>query len=130
MHINWNSRNVNTKGFEIALNTRRKVLQIRVWGEWDAEFGKRYEMALRDKFIELSHHDAWEIQYVLVDMTGLSMHTNEALSMLEEHVMSLNGGKIKKIAYVGNTRQLNQKNDRPGQPFFTSRAEAMHWFLE
>ncbi len=121
------SMNTTTKGFEIALNIRRKMLQIRAWGEWDVEFSKRCDMALRDKFIELSTHAHWEILCVLVDMTGLAMQTDEALALFQKHLLSGNGGRIQKIAYIGKMEGVGQNFGKPEQSFFTSSHKAFHW---
>ena len=122
------------KGFEIALNLRKKILRIRAWGDWNGEIGKKYELALRDKIIELSAQAHWQIWDVLVDFTGVSAPSEEAQRLTEHLLTTANPLGLKKIAYIRNNISpplpLKRTRDSPIPSFFESKDEAIQWLMK
>ena len=121
------------KGFELALNIREKMLRMRAWGVWDTEFGKKYDLALRDKIMELSAQAHWQIWYVLVDFTGFSTPVAEVQRMTEHLLTTANPLGLKKIAYIRNSPgpplPCKRARDGPLQAFFESKDEAIQWLM-
>jgi len=118
----------NSRGFEIALNIRGKILRIRVWGNWGVEeFGQKYTIGLRDK---LAH---WKMWYVLVDVTRVSSQPEEVRSIIEKQLTAADEQRIKKIAYIRNGTgprlPVKHARDGPLQAFFESADEALQWLL-
>ena len=126
----------NNKGFEIALNIQKKFLRVRAWGDWDVEFGKKYNMALRDKIMELSAHAHWKIWYVLMDLTRLSTQSEEVQSMISQALVAVSKQGMKKVACLGDKshsllllKRVSGENNGQTCAFFESKDEALHWLL-
>ena len=122
-----------TKGFEIALNLQEKILRLRVWGDWDVEFEKKYDLALREKIIELCAQAHWQIWYVLVDFTGFAAIAEERQRVFGNYLQMLRNQGLKKIAYLCDCKRLalpfRRARDEPFQAAFQSREDAMTWLL-
>ncbi len=124
----------NSKGFEIALDTTRHILQVSAWGFWDAEFVKKYNSAFTEKVEELrANGEEW---YALMDLTGFYPRSAEVQHILREQITSAKKQGLKKLVYLGERSVVQLQLNRLflaseiQQYFFTeSEEEAFQWLL-
>lgn len=126
--------NTDSKGFEIALGITKRIIKIRVWGKWDADFRGKYAMALREKIEEVRLH--WKDWYVLVDFTGFSSQTDEVHSIMSQSFTKVDKQGMRKVAYLGYKIQTPLQLEQSGeeeieqqQSFFQSKTEALRWLM-
>jgi hypothetical protein len=118
------------KGFEIAYNIRTKLLSICVWGRWDAEFGRKYNFALRDKMLELSAQARWPVWYALLDMRGFAAQSDDVEEVIAAQLNGTAMPDLKRMACVhhdGAGRRMREACDRAEA--FRSVDEALQWLL-
>jgi len=124
----------DTNGFEITLHGIQHIVQIRTWGDWDAELAKKYRSALSEIIAESHENDQkWGI---LVDVSDEFSRSEGGQWMIGEQSAIADTRRIRKIAYLGTNaafqfqrKELFRTPDMPKSAFFESKDDALCWLL-
>jgi hypothetical protein len=125
---------LHPQGFEITLHDPQRLVSIRIWGDWDAEFAGKYGDALEEKIADIREHDReW---CVLVDLTAFAPRSEDARQIVRQQTAAAGKQRMKKIAYVGAAlaAQLRfnkhvRETETPSCACFESHADALQWLL-
>lgn len=121
------------KGFEIAINIRRHILRVRLWGLWDVELAKKYKYALAEKMREIhGNGGGW---YGLADFTRCYPKSEKVQYMIREYIEAAGEQGMKNIVYLGDKSDLQLRLDQVfsenGEHVFAgSEQEAIQYLFE
>ena len=124
----------HSKGFEISIEPMGRILWVRAWGFWDADFGKKYISAFTEKVAELgANGKEW---YALMDLTEFHPGAPDVQNMLRQQIMQATKQGIRKAAYPGKISAaqvyrhvLLLTSNLPQDAFVESEEEALQWLL-
>ncbi len=123
-----------SKGFEISFDPAKRILRVRAWGFWDAEFAKKYISAFTEKVEEIrTDGKAWD---VLMDLAEFHPYSTAVQDILHQHLTTATKQGLRKVVYLGemsvaqlHLRELFLVRDLPQYAFIESEEEAMQWLL-
>jgi len=122
------------KGYELIFDETRRVLQIRLWGLWDAELAKNFVGEFEKTVQEIgATGKQW---YILADITRFPPQFSEIQQFLTKAMgMTKTYGMKKAARIVDNTitklqiARLSEETHFPENSFFRSEDEAIQWLL-
>jgi hypothetical protein len=123
-----------SKGFEISFDPMRRILRVRAWGFWDAEFAKKYNSAFTEKIGEIrTDGKEW---YVLMDLAEFHPYSTEVQDILHQHLTTATKQGMRKVVCLGemsvaqlHLRELFLISGLLQYTFVESEEEAMQWLL-
>jgi hypothetical protein len=97
------------KGFEISFDPERRILKVRVWGDWDMQLAKKFGSILREKIAEICKSE--KVWYGLADFTDFFPLSETVESLLKKHFDLAKKRGMKELLYISPQTDPNLQCD-------------------
>ena len=122
------------KGFEIAVDIVRRIVRVRVWGQWDRGFVRKFGHAFKERIRAMCHDN--RKCAVLIDFRDYVAEDRIISEMLCRYISAVEHYGIKKIGCLqersnddGIARCFPETGKTPQYAWFADEDRALEWLM-